>query len=152
MDSEKQDVILLAEWLILLANRKSCFVTNSKLQVLLYYTQAWHLAFYRYRLFNEPLEAWMHGPAVFRVYKHFEFRSFLSLPCQTNLPEIPVRIKKHLNEVLEVYLPFSTGVLEKMVRNEFPWQNARRGLREQEPSRNQIAIKDLLSFYIFQEE
>ena len=103
--------------------------------------------FYRRELFREALEAWMYGPAVFKVYKHFEPKSFLSLPLPVDLPEIPARIKKHLNEVLEVYLPFSTENLEKMVTNEFPWQNARRGLGEQKPSRKKIAIQDILNFY-----
>lgn len=146
-NSEPLDVLLQANWLILLAVGKKCFVTNSKLQILLYYSQAWYLVFYRRELFREPLEAWMHGPAVFKVYKHFEPKSFLSLPLPVDLPEIPARIKKHLNEVLEVYLPFSTENLEKMVTNEFPWQNAHRGLGEQKPSRKKIAIQDILNFY-----
>ena len=112
--SENLDVVLLAKWLILLAARRNCPVTNSRLQVLLYYSQVWHLVFYRRKLFNEPLEAWLHGPAVFQVYKQFESGSFLRLPSQSDLPEIPLRIQKHLCEILEVYLPFSTGDLEKM--------------------------------------
>lgn len=147
MKSEKLDVILLAKWLILLASQRNSSVTNSKLQVLLYYSQVWYLVFYRCKLFSEPLEAWLHGPAVFRVYKHFESKSFLRLPCQSDLPEIPARIKKHLNEILEVYLPFPTEKLEKMVKNESPWQNAYRGLRKQSSSRNRISIENIFSFY-----
>lgn len=145
--SGNSDVVLLAEWLILLAAKRKCSVTNSKLQVLLYYSQVWHLVFYQRELFKEPLEAWMHGPAIFKVYKYFEDRSFLSLPYRTDLPEIPAKMIRHLSEILEVYLPFPTETLERMVRHEFPWQNARRGLREQESSRNPIAIEDILSFY-----
>ena len=70
--SEPLEVLLLADWLILLVAGKKSFVTNSKLQILLYYSQVWYLVFYRRELFREPLEAWMHGPAVFKVYKHFE--------------------------------------------------------------------------------
>lgn len=146
-NSENLDVVLLAKWLILLTTQKKSFITCSKLQVLLYYSQVWYLAFYRRSLFNDPLEAWMHGPAVFKVYKHFESRSFLNLPYQKELPEIPARIQKHFCEILEVYLPFPTEELKKMVKNEFPWQNARRGLQEQESSRKTIAIQDIMDFY-----
>lgn len=92
-NSETLDVVLQANWLILLAAGKKCSVINSKLQILLYYSQAWHLAFYRCELFREPLDAWVHGLAVFKVYKHFEPKSFLSLPCPVDLPDIPARIK-----------------------------------------------------------
>jgi uncharacterized phage-associated protein len=37
-------------------------ITNLKLQKLLYYTQAWYLAFTGQPLFSESIEAWVHGP------------------------------------------------------------------------------------------
>ena len=49
------------------------FVTNMKLQKLLYYMQGFHLAWFDTPLFDEEIEAWMYGPvvpSVFETYKH----------------------------------------------------------------------------------
>ena len=42
-----------------------------KLQKLLYFAQAVHLAWYDEPLFDEPVEAWKDGPVVPRVYRMF---------------------------------------------------------------------------------
>ena len=147
MDSEHIDAVLLAEWILKSAAGQNCFMTNSKLQILLYYSQAWYLAFYRRILFDASVEAWIHGPAVYSVYKHFETRSFLCLHIRKSLPEIPGRVKLHLNEVLEVFLPFQTGNLEEMVKNEQAWQNARKGLSPCDSSRTIISLEEIQRFY-----
>ena len=55
-------------------------VSNLKLQKLLYYAQAWHLAFFGAPLFDEDFEAWVHGPVVprvFRCYRSFQWAQLL---------------------------------------------------------------------------
>lgn len=47
-------------------------VTNLKLQKLCAYAQAISLALLKQPLFEEPLEAWIHGPVVPSVYKAFK--------------------------------------------------------------------------------
>ena len=37
-------------------------ITNKKLQKLVYYSQAWSLVLNNEKLFNEKIEAWVHGP------------------------------------------------------------------------------------------
>ena len=44
-------------------------VTNLKLQKLLYYAQGWYLAFFDEPLFDERIEAWLHGPVVPPIYQ-----------------------------------------------------------------------------------
>jgi len=44
-------------------------ITNLKLQKLLYYCQGWHLAYHEKVLFSDPIQAWVHGPAVPNVYR-----------------------------------------------------------------------------------
>lgn len=43
-----------------------------KLQKLVYYAQAWHLAFFGRALFEEDIEAWPHGPVVRDLYIQFK--------------------------------------------------------------------------------
>ena len=44
-------------------------LTGYQLQKLLYYCQAWCLATSGERLFRDPVQAWEHGPVVYRVYR-----------------------------------------------------------------------------------
>jgi uncharacterized phage-associated protein len=49
-------------------------IINLKLQKLLNYAQAWHLAFTAKPLFPERIEAWIHGPVVPPVFgEHKQF-------------------------------------------------------------------------------
>ena len=44
---------------------------NLKLQKLLFYTQAWHLAIHSDRLFDGEFQAWVHGPVNREIYDRF---------------------------------------------------------------------------------
>ena len=63
--------------LLLTLGLTSC---NLKLQKLVYYAQAWHLALRDVPLFEEDFEAWVHGPvipALYQEYKKFGWRPIL---------------------------------------------------------------------------
>jgi uncharacterized phage-associated protein len=53
-------------------------VDPMKLQKLLYLAQGWHLAFYGFGLFRQPIEAWRFGPVVPDLYQ--EFRRYRASP------------------------------------------------------------------------
>ena len=53
-------------------NENGDFMSNMKLQKMLYYQQGFHLAYYGTPLFDEEIEAWMYGPVVPCVYEHFK--------------------------------------------------------------------------------
>ena len=58
----------LAKWFISRVERDSGDdITHLKLQKLLYYAQAWHLAHTNAPLFNKEIKAWTHGPVVTTV-------------------------------------------------------------------------------------
>ena len=44
-------------------------MTNLRLQKLLFYAQAWHLALTNRPLFEEDFEAWVHGPVIPSFYR-----------------------------------------------------------------------------------
>ena len=62
------DVAML---LLDLAARDDESITHLKLQKLLYYCQAYSLALLERPLFDEPIEAWEHGPVARRAYQRF---------------------------------------------------------------------------------
>lgn len=65
---------IIAKHILGACKAKQDFITNLKLQKLLYYSQAWHLAIYDEPLFQDRIEAWVHGPVVPSVFR--EYRSF----------------------------------------------------------------------------
>lgn len=47
-------------------------MTHKKLQKLCYYAQAWHCAFYKNKpLFENRIEAWVHGPVSPELYYRY---------------------------------------------------------------------------------
>jgi len=47
-------------------------MSNLKLQKLVYYAQGFHLAMENSPLFNEPIEAWEHGPVCVPLYHKYK--------------------------------------------------------------------------------
>jgi uncharacterized phage-associated protein len=78
-------------------------ISNLKLQKLLYYAQAWHLALYDSSLFPERIQAWVHGPAVPPVYRRFKEWAWKPISDNPQSPKFPVRIGNHLNQVMRGY-------------------------------------------------
>ena len=61
----------VADYIIRSAHESGELITNLKLQKLVYYAQAWHLALFDEPLFDDPIEAWVHGPVVSSLYSKF---------------------------------------------------------------------------------
>ena len=137
----------VAETIIDLSRKRTISdLTNLKLQKLLYYCQAWHLALNDAPLFSEDIEAWIHGPAVPRVFGTFkEYRwSVIERPVT---PLENMDVLRHVNEVLNSYGKYGATELERLTHSEAPWIYARRGLAPDEPSRNVISTDHMKNFY-----
>ena len=123
-------------------------ITNLKLQKLLYYAQAWHLALYGTALFNDKIEAWVHGPVVpnvFREYKKYSWNPISVSP--TNVLIHSSDIQFHLKQVIRVYGKFDATTLERMTHRESPWMEARGTLAPDEPSNRVINLESMKTFY-----
>src|SRR3989442_1092083 len=55
---------VIANYFLWLSNESGSFLSNLKLQKVLYYAQGWHLGLERQRLFTDQIEAWVHGPSI----------------------------------------------------------------------------------------
>lgn len=84
----------IATCLIRLSYEKQRPVSNLKLQKLLYYAQAWHLAIFKQPLFNDEIEAWVHGPVVPEVFRAYRDNKWASIPDAQNFA-IPEGIRGH---------------------------------------------------------
>lgn len=135
----------IADYFIWLANDTGSFISNLKLQKLVYYAQAWHLALHHQPLFDEDFEAWIHGPVIPALYQ--EHKSFGWQPILKEAsPKLPTNIVEFLDEVAKVYFSCDGYELEEMTHIEKPWNLARGNLAMDAPS-NGIIKKEWMEEY-----
>lgn len=128
-------------------------LSNIKLQKLLYYIQAWNLAFFKKPLFDDKFEAWIHGPVNTTIYNRFNPTKYIfseiysSDIIEENISEILSEDeKRHINIVLESYAKYSGVELEDMSHKEEPWIKAREGYEANQRCNVEID-NDLLTQY-----
>src|SRR3989338_3364335 len=94
------NALMVADYLLLKAQQEGKPITNKKLQKLLYYAQAWSAALKDKRLFEDKVEAWIHGPAVKSVY--LEYKKFGAEPIsKTIAPEMVKDIHQEAVSVID---------------------------------------------------
>lgn len=141
-----QDV---GRYFLYLASKEKKPITNKKLQKLVYYAQAWSLVLNNKKLFNEPIEAWVHGPAVRSLYVQYKKFGFEPIQEEVKANEINIsgQTKELLNNVWKLYGKMDAGYLEMLTHSEKPWQEAREGLQSSESSGNEISLKTMKGYY-----
>lgn len=122
----------IAEW-FLNKNRiqmnfeDSEYITNLKLQKLLYYAQGYYMALKNKPLFNEDFEAWEHGPVIRKIYN--EYKSNGSKGIEYN-EDFNVAIDKEteriLEKIYEEYGQYTAWKLRNMTHEESPWKKTKR--------------------------
>ena len=143
----------IADWILSKINTESGdTISPLKLQKLLYYTQAWHLAIFKEPIFDEEIEAWAHGPVIPSQYIRFSYimRNDRINPTSIKLDFIKFENKETedlLNEVFEIYNEHSANYLEDLTHSELPWQMARGELKPWERSNNIISLESMTTFY-----
>jgi len=124
-------------------------ITNKKLQKLVYYSQAWSLVLNNEKLFNEKIEAWVHGPAIPVLYE--KFKEFGSEPITLESEELKFNISKKQEKILEniwqVYGKYDANYLEMLTHSELPWQEARGNLPLSQASNKIINLQTVKDYY-----
>lgn len=126
-----------------------------KLQKLLYYVQAWHLALYNKPLFDEKFQAWVHGPVSRTIFDRFsKEKTMYSLIREKDItpgfnPDkvLSKKSQLHIDSVLEVYGRFSGSQLEAMTHDEEPWIQARGGINPISKSEAPLDNKVMAEYY-----
>ncbi len=140
----------IAEYFIYLSKKDNKPITNLKLQKLVYYAQAWHLVFYNKKLYDDPIEAWIHGPAIknlYRKYKCFGFKTIKTSLGESAMKDLPKDIKLHLDDIWAAYGGYDARYLEMLTHYEEPWQEARMGLDIDESSSIEISTDTMKKYY-----
>lgn len=104
------------------------FITNMKLQKLVYYAQGFALAIAGAPLFKEPIEAWMHGPVVPELYHTYKQYGANAIPApEIDFEEYAPHVTELLDEIYEVYGQFTANALRGLTHREPPWQDTKSG-------------------------
>ena len=100
------------------------FLSNLKLQKLLYYAQGLHLALYQTPLFEEPIMAWQYGPVVVNVYHEYkDYPGAIPIPENFSNEYLDSKQLELIEEVYNVFGQFSAFKLVEMTHNEPPWKS-----------------------------
>lgn len=144
----------IANYFIGVSNTSGSLITNLKLQKLVYYAEAWHLANFNESIVDEDFEAWVHGPVVRRLYG--EYRGFGWKPIiQSEITDathadlvasFPERTRELLQMVTDEYFSLPAYQLERLTHNEDPWRLTRGDLPEDAPS-DSVIDKVLMQQY-----
>lgn len=142
---------LVAHYLLKKGSTLNEPLTNKKLQKLLYYSQAWHLVFFNGKpLFNDNIEAWVHGPAIPKIYRHYSSFGYEPISVEINSSEftkLSEEEKKLMEDVWGAYGAYDADYLEALTHREQPWLLARRDLQPYQSSNAVISLKSMQSYY-----
>ncbi|MEV6348452.1 Panacea domain-containing protein [Actinoplanes sp. NPDC051851] len=122
-------------------------VEAMRLQKLVYYSQAWHLALVDEPLFTDTIQAWRDGPVVVTLWdRHRGQRTVSSWP--TGDPgRLSAAADKVVALVCQVYGGLSGDDLSELTHNELPWRVARQGVPDHQPSKAAIPAEEMKRFY-----
>jgi uncharacterized phage-associated protein len=126
-----------------------------KLQKLLYYSQAWHLALHGDRLFDGRFQAWVHGPVSRQIYDRFAVSKSLhsevsesDVAPDFDMGQISNEHRSHLDDVLGAYAKYRGSQLEEMTHDESPWVEARKGYRPSERCEREMSEETMRRYYV----
>ena len=115
------------------------YITNLKLQKLLYYAQGYYLARKNDPLFKEDFIAWEHGPVIRKVYDEYKKNGAKGIEYNEDFNiSIDREAEIILNEVYEKFGQFSAWKLRDMTHQEMPWRTT---------TRNDIISKEKIKEY-----
>lgn len=121
--------------------------TTMKLQKLVYYCQAWHLAHHGKPMFADTVEAWKWGPVVFNLWcQHRGSQSVTRWPSGDS-SRLENSSKTVIQWVVERYGRLDADELSRLTHLESPWLNARHGLPDEAWARDAITHEDMAAYY-----
>ncbi|TAD97727.1 MAG: DUF4065 domain-containing protein [Bacteroidetes bacterium] len=131
-------------------------MSHLKLQKLLYYCEAYHLAYFETSLIKQEFEAWVHGPVCKEVFAELKNKTLLysDIVFEGNYdPTVALRkllTTDQMELIIDVVSELSTwsGLeLEEATHREKPWKDARQGLSPADRNSSIISKNTMMNFY-----
>lgn len=152
--TKKIDSVVLSEYIL----KHYGPMSHLKLQKLLFYCDAYHLARFGVELVEDKFEAWVHGPVSRRVYDALKQHSKLhddvtytpsenSSNVDSIFSELASEQQEWLSIILEDLSQWTGIQLEIATHSERPWQVARVGYHPSDKCSQLISKKETKSFY-----
>lgn len=149
---QKIDSILLSNYIL----KHYGPMSHLKLQKLLFYCDAYHLAYFDVELIDDKFEAWVHGPVSRKVFDSLKDKSLLysDIEYVDNDTDIDNKFasllslqKDLLNNILSTLSTWTGIELEASTHSEKPWLEARVGYGEADRCHELISKDTTRSFY-----
>lgn len=149
------DVKLLCDYIV----ERGGKMAHLKLQKLLYYVQAFHLAWFDRPLIEDDFQAWLHGPVCRRVFDQFKQKSLLYIEfiyIRADGEKSPAEILPRLvnedqliliNLIIDNYVKLTAAELEELTHSDAPWIDARIGYAEKDHCEEVISKESMRWFY-----
>lgn len=121
------NAVEVAEYVIRYCKQHRYFVSNLKLQKILYFIQANFLVELQKSCFCEEIEAWDFGPVIPEVYKAYRMFGNASIPYLEKseiFQSISEKDKKYMDEIIEKCSEYSTSELVAITHRQTPWMEA----------------------------
>lgn len=124
-------------------------MTHKKVQKLCYYAQAWYCALYDGSpLFNDRIEAWVHGPVVASLYPIYADYHWNAIPKEENFSvSFDEKVQDVLDAVYNTYGELSGDQLESLTHAEDPWKITRGNLKPWETCNKSIPCELMTEYY-----
>lgn len=152
---QKTDSIMLSNYIL----KHYGPMSHLKLQKLLFYCDAYHLAYFDQELIEDCFEAWVHGPVSRKVYDSLKDKSMLYADLSYSNPlgedesvdkEFGKLTQDQQTLIISVLADLSTWTgleLERATHNERPWLEARIGYAEADKCHEIISKETTKTFY-----
>ena len=129
---QKIDSLILSDYILM----KYGPMSHLKLQKLLFYCDAYHLAYFDTELITDKFEAWVHGPVSRKVFDSLRDKSVIyadlnfngdAESVDRNVMNLASSQREVIEDVLSELSKWSGLQLETATHREMPWIEARAG-------------------------
>lgn len=122
-------------------------VNATKLQKLVYYSQAWSLVWDERPMFKESIEAWANGPVSPRLYAAHRLQYVVHEIPAGRPDRLDQDARETVDAVIDHYGDKDGAWLSALTHSEPPWVDARNGLAPGERSNHVISHASMAEYY-----
>jgi len=147
MDKDKPVTVFDVAAYILEKQPKKPPITAWKLQKLIYYCQVWSLVWDEKPLFSQKILAWANGPVVKELYEQHRGQFSVVKIQKGFLENLSTNQKDTIDNVLKAYGDKTAQWLSDLTHLEYPWIEARQGLKVGERGKAEIKLATMHEYY-----